>query len=648
MDGFSQQKPVSFFDNLCQLAWCGSQHALSWPPMKKLQLLEQELAALQAEKVRQHSLLDERAVLLEQQIAVLKQQANLIEQKDALLREQSATIRRQEEKLAAQQLEINRLIRQAFGRRSERYLESPQQLKMDFGDGPEVADAAAGLQQAVDEKRLADEALAAAAEAPSAKSIAPPKKKKKRDESLPAHLPRIEKIVDVPESDRVCVKHGEKTLIGYDVRESLVYVPPQLEIRVTKFPKYACPNQPECRVTQAARPEGLIEGDRYDSSVAAEIITSNLGYHQPLYREQDIFAGSGWVPHRSTLLNIKTAAAKLVEPLVRYFADEVRRDEVIGTDDTGVTLLLPKVLPEIDPDDARSQRIHEVFSAAFNGDRKHVNAKMWAYRGSTIPLNIFDFTVSRHRDGPDQFLIANQFKGVLIADCYSGYTGISLRSDDGITHAACNAHARRKIFEARDNHPQVASVLLAMFHELYDIEARALGLDPLLRLGLRQRESAAVWLRMREYLDGEIVKRLLPKDAMSLAIGYINNHWAALQVYVSNAAVPIDNNDTEQLMKQVAIGRKNWLFIGSLAAGVRTADLMTLVSSAIRNDLHVWAYIKGVLDALLAGHTDYHSLRPDVWATTHPEHIRTYRKDERRDRADRKQLAREERRNARG
>ena len=90
------------------------------------------------------------------------------------------------------------------------------------------------------------------------------------------------------------------------------------------------------------------------------------------------------------------------------------------------------------------------------------------------------------------------------------------------------------------------------------------------------------------------------------------------------------------------------LFIGSLAAGARTADLMTLVSSAIRNDLHVWAYIKGVLDALLAGSTDYHSLRPDIWAANHPDHIRTYRKDERRNRADRKQRAREERRNAKG
>lgn len=230
----------------------------------------------------------------------------------------------------------------------------------------------------------------------------------------------------------------------------------------------------------------------------------------------------------------------------------------------------------------------------------------------------------------------------------SGYTGIQLRSADGIIHAACNTHARRRIFEARANHPQVASVLLAMFQELYDIEDRAGGLDALSRLNLRQQESAAVWLRMHEYLDSDLVKKLLPKEAISQAIGYINNHWNALQVYVSNALVPIDNNSTEQLMKQVAIGRKNWLFIGSLAAGGRTADLMTLVSSAIRNDLHVWAYLKGVLDALLADSTDYHSLRPDIWAANHPDHIRTYRKDERRDRVDRKQRAREERRNATG
>ena len=162
---------------------------------------------------------------------------------------------------------------------------------------------------------------------------------------------------------------------------------------------------------------------------------------------------------------------------MEYFADEVRKDAVIGTDDTGVTLLLPRVLPDVEPANVRSQRIHEVLSAAFEKDQKHVKAKMWAYRGGAVPLNIFDFTVSRHRDGPDQFLIDNNYEGILLGDCYSGYTGIRLRSDNRITHAACNVHARRKVFEARHNHPQIASVLLAMYQELSDVETQAHGAD---------------------------------------------------------------------------------------------------------------------------------------------------------------------------
>jgi hypothetical protein len=107
--------------------------------------------------------------------------------------------------------------------------------------------------------------------------------------------------------------------------------------------------------------------------------------------------------------------------------------------------------------------------------------------------------------------------------------------------------------------------------------------------------------------------------------------------------MPIDNNDTEQLMKQIALGRKNWLFVGSVAAGERAAGFFTLVSSAVRNDLDVWAYVKDVLDQLLAGSTDYHSLRPDVWKQSHPEAIRQYRVEERRDRAVRTRLRRAQR-----
>ena len=97
-------------------------------------------------------------------------------------------------------------------------------------------------------------------------------------------------------------------------------------------------------------------------------------------------------------------------------------------------------------------------------------------------------------------------------------------------------------------------------------------------------------------------------------------------------------------MKQIALGRKNWLFVGSVAAGERAADFMTLVSSAVRNDLDVWAYVKDVLDQLLAGSTDYESLRPDDWKRTHPESVREYRVQERRDRADRQHARRAHRR----
>ena len=180
-------------------------------------------------------------------------------------------------------------------------------------------------------------------------------------------------------------------------------------------------------------------------------------------------------------------------------------------------------------------------------------------------LSFTEYMRQRGKESASQVLRRGQFTPGPDEQMALGLSGTDkvsridrLRSADGITHAACNSHARRKIFEARDNHPQVASVLLAMFQELYDIEDRARSLDVLSRLNLRQQEATLVWLRMREYLDSPIVTKLLPKESMCQAIAYLNNHWSALQVYVSNAIVPIDNNSTEQLMKQVAIGRKNW------------------------------------------------------------------------------------------
>ena len=227
-----------------------------------------------------------------------------------------------------------------------------------------------------------------------------------------------------------------------------------------------------------------------------------------------------------------------------------------------------------------------------------------------------------------------------MSQCFSFF----LRSAARIERAACNAHARRKVFEARDNHPLLAGQVLALYRELYDIEdrGRALPLDE--RLALRQSEARGVWNRLQTVIDASAAVGLLPKEKMSEALNYLRNHGEALRLYLSDPQLPIDNNDVEQLMKQVAVGRKNWLFLGSVPAGERAANFFTLVSSALRSDLDIYAYIKSVLDTLLGGSTDYAALRPDVWAQAHPEAIRNYRKEERRDRVNAKTIRRERRR----
>ncbi len=450
----------------------------------------------------------------------------------------------------------------------------------------------------------------------------------------------------MPDDVKHCAEHGPRKLIGHDRVETLEFERPKLKVRVTLYPKFVCENQPACGVAQPPREPGLIEGNRYGASVAAEIVTGKCGYHLPIYREQDYFAGCGWTVDRSTLLNVFRASAELVRPLAFYLRGEVLASGAIGTDETRVTLLLPAEIPEANQDDPKSRRIREVFSAARAEGRKSVLGRMWAYRSLTEPINVFDFTVSRHRDGPDEFLVASGFVGKLLADCYSGYQGITLRSDARIVRAACNAHARRKIFDAREGRPLLSSQFLAMYRELYDLEDRARILTADQREELRGSEARPVWKRMGELLDSKACGDVLPKEKFTEALGYLRNQWDALQVYLGDGRLPIDNNETEQLMKQVAIGRKNWLFVGSMAAGERMADLLTLVSSALRNDLDVWAYLKDVLDRLLAGTTDYAPLRPDRWAASHPEYLRTYRAEERRDRAAVKHHRRARRRSA--
>ena len=536
--------------------------------------------------------------------------------------------------IAELKLQIDKLMQRLYGPKSERSVEDANQLHLNFGDDEQAEDAKADA--VLEAERIVQEITVR-------REIT--KKKKKRSEKLPEHLERYEVIAPVSDADKHCVEHGERVIVGYDTTETLEFERPKLRVRVTKYPKLVCVNQPQCGIVQPERIQGLVEGNRYDSSIAAEIITAKYGYHLPFYRQQNLFAGSGWCPTRSTLLNIMTAAEQVLRPLADYYRRMLMQDSVIGCDETTVTLVTPAAVGALSAEASmRDRRRHEVLSKAIAKNRPSVTARMWAYRGMTVPINVFDFTVSRERYGPDDVLTG--FSGFLMADCWSGFEQIHLRSDLRITRAACMTHARRKVNECRLSHPQQASVLMSMFRQLYDIEDRAKDLSPENRLKLRQSESTVVLKTLRAYLDSDAVQlpQVLPKSDFAQAVNYLNNHWEQLNLFTTCGVIPIDNNDVEQLMRQVATGRKNWMFLGSADAGDRAATLLTLISTALRNDLDVWAWLKDALDQLLSGSTDYESLRADIWKQSHPEAVRTYRVEERRDAADRRRLTRAQRR----
>lgn len=547
----------------------------------------------------------------------------------ALIVEQARAIIEQGQKIDELNAYIQRLLTQIYGRRSERQVD-PRQQQLDFGDDPAAHDALA---------EAADEAEKIVQEYTVRRKLR--KRAQPNGEKFPEHFPRYEVEVPPPTEEQACPIHGPKTVIGFDVTETLEFERPKLRVRVTKYPKYVCPKQPECGVAQAERPVGLVEGNRYDTSVAAEVIANKYAYHLPLYREQDMFAGTGWTPSRSTLLNLLVGVAFVVQPLVDHLRRLLLGDGGLGCDDTHVTLIVPPVLPPLAADHPRAQRIRDVLGQAIEKQLPSVQARMWGYRGFELPVNVFDFTVSWHRDGPAEIL--SGYDGLLMCDGYAGFDDIEL-SNERIVRAACWSHARRKLLKVPHDAVGPATVLLAMIRELYDVEDRARMLTTAERLALRQRVARPILARLENYLANPVITEALPKSELGKAVTYLRNNWELLQRYTTDGRFPIDNNDTEQLMKQIAIGRKNWLFVGSVAGGERAAQLMTIVSSAIRNDLDVTAYVKDVLDKLLAGSTDYDALCPHVWKQSHPEAVRAYRVEERRDAADRKRVRRASRR----
>jgi transposase len=566
---------------------------------------------------------------IQQQATELSLKDNLIEEQAHSVLELKADADKLDEKVTELNLTVEKLLQQLYGRKSERRVDGVGQLFLNFGEEP-TPEVVSALEEAIREaQQIVDEAEAG-------------KKKRRRpkrgDRKFPEHLPRYEETVDLPEEQREGL-----VLIGYDEVETLECTAAELKVRVTRYAKYAHPVDKGEGIKSPERTTGLVDGDRFDASIGVEVVAWKYFFHLPFYRQQDMFAGSGWTPSRSTLQSLEMAVEFALRPLAGYLRGVLKQDTCIGCDDTGVLLVTPKVMPDLSGH-PRAGRIGEVLEAAIRKGKPSINANFWGYYASRLPVVAFDFTVSRHRDGPDDVL--SDYEGYLMGDCWSGFQKIEIRSDSRITFAACWSHARRKIDDCRSAFPTQVARLESLIRMLFDVEEQIKDFDDSARLARRQSLSRHVLDLIAEYLGSEAMAspQVLPKSNLGQAAAYVRRHWEALCRFTEDASIPIHNNDCEQLMRHVATGRKNWMFKGSVAAGERAANLLTIVGSAIRNDLDVRAYLNDVLRRVLAGETDWSILAPHAWKAENPTHVRVYRSEERRSAADRKRSRRARRR----
>ncbi len=495
--------------------------------------------------------------------------------------------------------ELSALKRWIYGRRRERIVDGEGQQHL-FELNP-VADA---------------EGTNPPEPEPPVQEVAAHRRRRRRGLNLD-DLPHFRHELQLAEAEKTCGGCGRaKGRIGEDVSKILEFVPATLGVHEYVRPKYACRY---CKdgVSSPPPPPRPIPRGIAGPGLVAQVVVSKFGDHLPLYRLEDIFTRHGVHIARSTLCDWVRAAADLLQPLYELQRERVLESPIIWTDDTGVTVLV-------------------------GGEEGSRRGHFWAYiGGAQHPYSVYDFTTNRSRDGPVEFL--KGYQGYLQADAYGGYDGIYTKSGGAIVEVACWAHARRKFFDASGSSPRQAHQVIEWVRQLYDVEDRSREWSPAARRSLRAAESEPVLDKIEAYL-AELATAALPKSALGKAVTYARNQWQALRRYTTDGRLSIDNNTAERTLRHQAIGRKNWLFLGSQAAGPRAAVLCTILAGARRHRIEPWAYLREILLQLNGDNPRLAEMLPDRWAAANPESVLTHRLEESRQKAATKRDRRRRRR----
>jgi len=405
---------------------------------------------------------------------------------------------------------------------------------------------------------------------------------------LPKSLKRERVVFDLAEHEKYCPHcQGELKRIGEEISERLEYVPASLTVIEEACQKYVCGNG--CTIVTAEKPMAPIEKGLPGPGLLAQVVVSKYADHLPLHRQEAIFRRQGVTLSRKTMCDWMRRCADLVSPIYDRMKAGVLGSKVMQTDDTPVNVLDPS-LPR-----TRTGRIW-----TYVGDRGH-------------PYTLYDYTPTRSRDGPDAFM--TDFHGYLQADAYSGYDELYRDRSRRITEVACWAHVRRKHFEAQSSDLMRSTVMLAYIRLLYDVEREAqnMGLTGEARKALRQAKSVPILEDIKAYLERE-QPAVLPKSPEGIAISYTLSNWDALIRYCEDGDLDIDNNAAERSLRGIAVGRRNWTFLGSDNGGRTAAILTSLTTTCKRLGVDPFDYMRDVFQRISTHpHNHLDDLLPDRW-----------------------------------
>ncbi len=490
-------------------------------------------------------------------------------------REAVAALLREHEELKGERVSLKEIIKRlehlvaelnqaVHGKRSEKLSEDDRQLA--FED----------LEIAVAEAEEKQET--------QAPSESRPRRAARRNRgNLPKDLPRIERVIE-PESLQCPCGCGEMHKIGEDRTERLDIVPAQLRVIVTVRSKYACRTCTD-GVTQALAPAHLIEGGLPTEGAIAHVLVSKYADHLPLYRQSRILARSGIEIHRSTLADWVGTAAFHLGPVVDRLAEHLKTSTKLFMDET--------TAPVLDPGRGRTKTGY--LWALARDDR--------SWGGDDPPGVVFFYAPDRAGENAEKIL--HGFDGILQLDGYQGYNRLTRptrKGGDPVRVAHCWAHARRKLKEVFDRDgSEIAAEGLRRIAEFYKIEADIRGTAPGQRLSARQARTAPLVVEFGEWLQQQRL-RISAKSRLGEKLAYIHRHWDGLQTFLHDGRVEIDSNSVENLIRPIALNRKNALFAGHDEGGRAWGRIASLIETAKINGVEPFAYLKALLEAIAAGH----------------------------------------------